>query len=180
MLPAIHILVFLSLILSGCFGAGIDKRGSVYGYENGRVKTVGGDFFVGKLPPIWRMQKIRARAILFRNKADASTITVSSWCGRAAEGDSQADLSRKVVQVVRGGRVHWLVKEIPLAFGTASETLVTGELDGEPVRVRSVVIKRQGCVFDFLHVTDPQKTAHESDFDIFVRGFQTGKQPHPL
>lgn len=180
MLPIFQILLFFGLMLSGCFGAGIEKRGSVYGYENGRVKTVGGDFYVGTLPPDWQIQRIRARAVLFRNKLDASTITVSSWCGRAAEEDSQADLSRKVVQVVRGGTVHWSAKEVQLAFGTASETLVTGEMDGETVRVRSVVIKRQGCVFDFLHVTHPEQTAHEGDFDALVRGFRTGKQPYSL
>lgn len=169
------------LFLASCFGSGIEKRGTVYGYENGRVKTVGGHFFVGQLPDDWKVEKIRARAVLFRNREDRSTITLSSWCRGAVEDDPQEQLSGKILQTVSAGRVLSLKKDFVLADGSrATETSLEGEMDREPVFVKSLVIKRHDCVFDFYYVTRPSRRNFESDFDRMVRDFRYGHGPEIL
>lgn len=165
------------LLLASCFGSGIEKRGAVYGFENGRVKTVGGHFHVGLLPEIWKFRKIRARAILFRNADDESTITVSSWCRGAVDDEPQRDLSKKVLQVVSEAKVLSLAEDVPLHAGVASQTVVEGVMESQSVLVKSAVIKRQGCVFDFLYVTHPKKRQYEDDFDHMIRGFRYGSGP---
>lgn len=173
-------ILLFCLLLTGCFGSGIEKRGTVYGYENGRVKTVGGHFFVGQLPAYWKFEKIRARAVLFRNQQDQSTIAVSSWCKGAVDDEPQAELSAKVLQVIEDGRVIVLKKDLPLPEGTASQTVVEGLMDGQSVLVKTAVIKRHECVFDFYYVTRPGRTGFETDFDNMVRGFRYGHGPEIL
>jgi hypothetical protein len=53
------------------------------------------------------------------------------------------------------------------------DTVVTGEVEGIPVQVRSVVIRRKECLYDLLFVADPETfEARSADFDALLTGWQ--------
>ena len=89
------IIFVLIFFLTQCF-SGIDKQGSVTGYAHGVVKTKGGSFRVGELPHAWKKQPIKFRAILFENQNDHATITIDSWCQRAADDRSLEVLTQQL------------------------------------------------------------------------------------
>jgi len=56
----------------------------------------------------------------------------------------------------------------------ALRTRLSGTLDGVPVALDLVVLKKDGCVYDLLLVAGPaQVAAREPEFERFVAGFST-------
>jgi hypothetical protein len=172
------VFLFLSLCLFGCFGS-VDKRGSVSGFENGVVKTVGGNFRIGLLSSDWKRRDINHRALLFQNHNDGSTITVSSWCKRALDEGSPESLSEQLYTGMSNVKIL-SAKRIPLADRQAFLTEVTGELDTKTVYLKAYTLKMNECVFDFFFVSTPDRISAAHDLDTLVEGFQYVKGPEIL
>lgn len=52
-------------------------------------------------------------------------------------------------------------------------TAWTAKLDGVPVELELVVLKKNGCVHDFTYVSPPgARGVHEAEFDALVKGFR--------
>lgn len=61
----------------------------------------------------------------------------------------------------------------PLDGREALRTVWTAKLDGVPVELELVVLKKNGCVHDFTYVSPPgERAAHEADFEALVKGFR--------
>lgn len=180
MRPQFLILVVLPLmiVLQGCFGT-IDKRGSVRGYADGVVKTVGGQFLVTPLSKDWVKKQVGRRALLFQNRSDSSTITISSWCKRAFDDGSPKSLSEQLYYGLDKLKVMDEAA-VPLGGRTGYMMEASGELDSAPIHLKSYVVKMNECVFDFLYVTSPERKASVGDFDRMVSGFKYVKGPNLL
>lgn len=174
-------LFFLWLPFMSCFGNPIDTRGTVYGHENGIIKTVGGRFAIGPLPSSWKERRLRERAVLFENLNDQATITVSSWCKGSIDDVSQEVLSQNLISTLADAKTLEK-KEVPLGGRRAVMTRATGELDHAPVYLKTYVIKMNQCVFDFYYVgfSHTALQGSEQDFDEMVRGFVYLKGPEVL
>jgi len=170
---------FLLVLFSSCFGNPIERRGTVYGYEKGIIKTMGGRFAIGILPSPWKEQRIRERAVLFENLNDHSTITISSWCKGAIDDVSQEILSQNLVRALTDTNILEK-KEVPLGGRKAVMTRFTGELDHALVYLKTYVLKMNQCVFDFYYVGFPHHHDSEKDFDQMVQGFVYLKGPEVL
>jgi hypothetical protein len=56
----------------------------------------------------------------------------------------------------------------------ALRTEIRAELDGVPKHYTVYVLKKDGCVYDFLHIADSGAPAESrAEFERFVRGFGT-------
>jgi hypothetical protein len=59
----------------------------------------------------------------------------------------------------------------------ALENELTADLDGVRRHFVVMVLKKDGCVYDFLHVdgdgTDPRLVQSRKDFRMMVKGFRT-------
>jgi hypothetical protein len=61
---------------------------------------------------------------------------------------------------------------LPLDGREALRSRHTAKLDGVPVELELVVLKKDGCVFDFTYVAPPgQAEARMADFDALLAGF---------
>lgn len=175
MRPQFLTILVLVIALQGCFGA-IDKRGSVRGYDKGVVKTVGGQFLVAPLSKDWAKKSVGRRALLFQNREDNATITISSWCKRAFDDGSPKSLSEQLYYGLDKLKVMDEA-EVPLGGRTGYMMEARGELDSAPIHLKSYVVKMHECVFDFLYVTSPERITSVGDFDRMVSGFQYVKGP---
>lgn len=160
----------LIFLLVSCFG-GVSKTGKVVGYEPGRVLTKLGSYQVGDLPPDWRQLKLGKALIAFYNDELKSTIATDAFCERAYD-DSPLDMLTK--HLFAGLQDVKIVSEKPLMLGDrgALHTSFSGSLDGLPVRIDTVIVKKDWCLFDFYLVSQPD--FHEralAPFETFFRGF---------
>lgn len=168
---------FFLILLTSCFGS-IDKRGTISGFypEKNLVKTIGGKFKIGPLPSPWKKEKIEFRALYFINEIDSSSITVSSWCKGAFDDGRLKDLSRRMTRGITEIEIieH---KTTQIDLRDAMQQSLFGKMDGVPIYMKTYVMKKNECVFDFIYVTIPNKREYEKDFDNMVHGFEYIKGP---
>jgi hypothetical protein len=74
---------------------------------------------------------------------------------------------------------EWLSKKkFELDGREAMRSLVRARLDGVPVSLELVVLKKNGCVHDFTYASPPGLEAtHQSEFDALVQGFRQERAP---
>lgn len=161
----------LIIALLACFG-GVKKTGKVLDYQPGKVITKRGFFDVGPLPDSWYRIKLGIAAINFRNDALGSTISTDAFCDQAFD---DAPLNALTGHLFAGLQDIKIEKQTPFMMSDrgALRTTLKASLDGVPVRIETVVTKKDWCLFDFYLVSPPEKfSAAIPDFEAFFGGFQ--------
>ncbi|MGH7831135.1 MAG: hypothetical protein ACREP8_13275 [Candidatus Binatia bacterium] len=158
------------LFLVGCFG-GVKRTGKVIGYEPGRVLTKKGYYQVGILPEGWRRINLEQALVAFRNEALQSTIATDSFCDQAYDDSSLPILTRHLFAGLQ--KIEVLQEQsFTLSDRGALRTMMKATLDGVPVMLEIVVVKKNWCLFDFYLVSPPERFAGATaDFETFYRGF---------
>jgi hypothetical protein len=162
--------VFLLVLLLGCFG-GVKKTGKVVGYKDGHVLTKKGFYQVGTLPPTWSKVNLGKALVAFYNGELKSTISTDSFCDQAYNDSSLKMLTKHLFAGLQETQV---IEEKPFMLNKreALQTLIKAKLDGVPVMVDIVVIKKNWCLFDFFLVSETGNYARAAeDFEVFYRGF---------
>ncbi len=156
----------LCAALSGCGGPQFD--GHVF--KNEEVA-----FRVGAVPASWRAIDVTGSLLAFRDDSDHATIAVNGRCGK--DGDDvplQALTHHLFLQFtdreVKGQQV------VPMDGREAMRTEMVAKLDGVPKYFTVFVLKKDGCVYDFLHIADSEgPVSGQAEFERFVHGFATLK-----
>jgi hypothetical protein len=126
---------------------------------------------VGKLPEGWDSLKVKVRAAAWYNPDYRSTISTEVLC-EASAGD-------RPISVVAGEVASALDKRTTI--GTEKFTLdergalrqhVTGVIDGVPMEMDIVVLKKNNCAFDMVAISPPdQMSGVKPIFEDFFNGF---------
>lgn len=148
------------LFLSACAGASFD--GQVY-----RDQDVA--FRVGALGAGWERFRISEAALAFRH-GSSGTIVANAMC----KDIDDVPLDVLTNQALFGvNERHELGRsDVTLDGRAARRTQVTGTMDGVPVALDLVVMKKNNCVFDFQLVSSPADfAARQTDFVRFISGF---------
>jgi hypothetical protein len=154
----------VTLLSAGCGGAQLD--GNVY--RNDELA-----FRIGPVPSSWRRVEADTAAVAFRDDDAGATIAVSGRCGKDGDDVPLEALTHHLF-------LHFTDREVvsqstvPLDERKALRTEIVAELDGVPRRYTVYVLKKDGCVYDFLHIgaSDTPDTSRR-DFERFVGGFST-------
>lgn len=158
------------LSLVACFG-GVKKTGKVVGYQNGEVLTKKGHYQVGELPASWSRVKLGKAMVAFYNEDLGSTISTDSFCDQAYDDAPLASLTQ---QLMPGMQEIKTLSEESFMLGDrgALRTILTATMDGLPVKLSLVVVKKNWCLFDFFLVSNEAHfAAAEKDFEKFYQGF---------
>lgn len=155
----------LSFVASACAAAGLN---------NGVYRDDDLAFRVGPIPEHWRSVEADTNdpeLVSFAFHSDRSQITVgiAARCGR--DGDDVP--LRALTQHLYLGfteRTTRLEREFTLDGRAALRTEMVASLDGVPQDLTFVVLKKDGCVYDFWRVG--AKPPQDTEFDEFVHGFQ--------
>jgi hypothetical protein len=155
-------LVGLALLLVvGCGGPSFDGRV----YRSGDVA-----FHVGPVPQRWRAIEATGALLAFRDDEAAATVAVNGRCGLDGDDVPLESLTHHLFlqftdrELVGQNRVD-------LDGRAALRTEMLAELDGVKKRYVVYVLKKDGCVYDFVYVS-PGDGGRE-EFERFVRGFGT-------
>jgi len=168
----ILVLLFFVFFNLSCVGVK-DNMGRVVGYKPGRVLTKKSFYEVGPLSADWKRVKLGSyQSLVFRNSILQSTLMTDAFCEGAYEDAGLKTLTRHLyLDLAHSKIIH--EEKIKLSGREAYHALAEGEVDGINVKLETVVIKKDLCLFDFALISPP--TQHETaskDFEKFFMGFQ--------
>jgi hypothetical protein len=153
----------LALVLvAACGGPSFD--GQVF--RNGDLT-----FRVGPVPASWRSIEATGALLAYRDDEAAATVALNGRCG--LDGDDvplEALTHHLFLQFT--GRELVSQERVDLDGRAALRTEMLAELDGVKKRYVVYVLKKDGCVYDFLYVS-PGRAGGKEAFERFVRGFGT-------
>lgn len=160
------------LCAAGCvFGTGSHK--GVIGYREGRVfLRHDSTYSVGSLPKGWERMQTRARAISFYSQEYRSSISTDAFCGRGVSNRKLDALGGEIASALEN---RTLIEEKPFMLGErgALRQRISGFQDGVEVELDLVVVRKDGCVFDFYSVAPPGASPQvAADFEAFFGAFQ--------
>lgn len=133
-------------------------------------------FRLGALPPGAHEVSSDDAKISLHNEAAGSTVAIGARCGK--DGDEvplRALVQHLFIQFTDRTLLH--EEEKVLDGRAALEMEVEARLDGVARRFIVTVLKKNGCVYDFLHVDgggdDPALVQSRANFRAMVSGFST-------
>jgi len=160
------ITLFLALAWTlGC-GASAGLRGGVYHGD-------GMTFRLGAVPPSWKQLEVKNARVAFRDEPAESTVLVNGRCGK--DGDDVPPLAlTQHLFISFTERETIEQKVVPMDGREAMHTVMNAKLDGVPLSFDTFVLKKDGCVYDFVDISARSKlAANRAAFETFVGGFHT-------
>jgi hypothetical protein len=156
------------LLFPGCASTTFD--GHVY-----RNKEVA--FRVGPIPESWRRIDSDLALLAFRDDPHRATVALNARCGKDGDDVPLQALTHHLFLVFTDRQV--LSQSLrPLDGREALRSELTAELDGVPKHFDVYVLKKDGCVYDFLYVADTSAAPQGlPNFERFVGEFATLKEP---
>ena len=154
----------ITFLLAACAGPNFDGRV----YRNEELA-----FRVGPVPPGWRPIEVSEALLAFRDDTHGATIAINGRCGKDGDDVPLQALTHHLF-------LHFTDRDVvsqevlPMDGRDAMRTEIVAELDGVPKRFTVYVLKKDGCVYDFMHIAEAgASTEGRVEFERFVRGFST-------
>lgn len=149
------------LVLAGCASEPFDGR--VY-------RDDGLAFRVGPVPSAWRRIDVTHTLVAFRDDAQNATVALSGRCGKDGDDVPLESLTHHLFLQFTDRAVQGQ-ERVQLDGRDALRTEMVAELDGVPKHFLVFVLKKDGCVYDFVRIG---ATGGDSEaFERFVLGFRT-------
>jgi hypothetical protein len=151
-------------LAAGCAGSRLE--GQTY-------RGSGFRFRVGPVARDWRPIESSQSLVAFRADRDKATVALDGRCGKDGDDVPLTALTRHLFLYFTDRKVL-SERTFSLDGRAALRTEMEAELDGVPKRFTVVVLKKDGCVYDFIYVEDvPGSREGRAQFDQFVAGFST-------
>lgn len=165
----VHLAIASALLgttLLGCGGASFDGRV----FRNDELS-----FRVGTIPGDWQPIDTEGALLAFRDDRAPATVAVSGRCGKDGDDVPLEALTHHLFLQFTDRTVESQV-HVQLDGREALHTELLAKLDGVEKRFTVFVLKKNGCVYDFVHVAPSSASAEgRRSFVAFVEGFSTIK-----
>jgi hypothetical protein len=158
--------ILLAGLLAGCATSG-SFEGQVY-----RGPEV--SYEVGSLQAGWRRVEVaRENDAAWSHGKLASVVQVNASCNPELDIPHEALTGHLMIGFTE--REYESQQRVPLAAREALRTHVRAKLDGVPRELLLYVLKKNGCVYDFVLVGPPDERFDRArdDFERLVQGFGT-------
>ena len=156
-----------SAFAPGCGG------GPTFDGHHYRDRTAGVAFAVADAPASWSRLGLSSGLLAFRDHAASATVLVNGRCGKDGEDVPLAALTAHLFFQFTEREAE---EEDTVAMDgrEALRTVLRAKLDGVPKRFEAVVMKKDGCVYDFVLIADPASFPQARPaFEAYVAGFRT-------
>ncbi len=156
------LLLLLAVPLAGCRRVSFDD--SVLTRPDVRYR-------VGKLPDHWKQVWLEGNDVAFSEPGTGRALSVNATC----EGHDDPPLPVLTRHLLMGFTERQEVSQqrVPMAGREALRSRYLAKMDGVPVQLELVVLKKDTCVFDFTYVAPPgEAEARLADFDALLAGFE--------
>ena len=128
-------------------------------------------FRFGPTPESWRKLEVDGTLLAFRDDADAATIALSGRCGLDGDDVPLTALTHHLFLQFTDRELA-SQKTVELDGREALRSELSAKLDGVPKHFVIYVLKKDGCVYDFMHIAPPSAPPNAS-FEQMVRTFHT-------
>jgi hypothetical protein len=150
-----------ALVLAGCASSGFD--GHVYHDDDVR-------FRVGPVPSAWRKLDVEDSRLAFRDDSANATVAVNGRCGLDGDDVPLTSLTQHLfLQFTEREQISQT--KVSLDGREALRTELSAALDGVKKNYLVYVLKKNGCVYDFMYITADSAPGSRADFERFVQGF---------
>lgn len=177
LLTPVTLLIFM-IVLSSCgvtkfvgyyASAGDDDQGEL----NGQVfQTDDTSYRIGTLPTSWVRQDIDGGDLAYRNTQFDGTMTVDSTCNEKKKNYSLKALSESLLIGIKGKEALER-EEITVDGQPALKTIYIGSLDNVPIKIATVVLRKNICIYDFTYASSPEHfDIGIVDFNNFISQFK--------
>ena len=130
-------------------------------------------FRLGEVSPTWKRLQVTNARLAFRDPSAESTVLVNARCGKDGEDEPLLALTQHLFMTFTE-RETLEQKVVPMDGREAMRTILRAKLDGVPKMFDAYVLKKDGCVYDFVVISPPDKfEANRQVFESFVGGFHT-------
>jgi hypothetical protein len=156
--------------LATLIGVALGFLGCRTGLSNGVFSKQGVRYGVGAPPPGFRKVGFADNDVAFERMPSGHSIAINSTC----QGLDDAPLEVLRRHLLTGFTAVDMLEEstVPLDGRDSLRSHVRAELDGVPVEMMLVVLKKNGCVFDFTYLSPPAGfSAQLSTFDRLLSQF---------
>ena len=130
-------------------------------------------FQLASLPSSWRAVDVTDASLAYRDESHGASIMLNARCTRPDEATPLVALTNHLLIGSTAREV--VAQEVePFDGREALHTKLRARWDGVPIAFDIFVMKKDGCIYDFVYMGDP--SAFESgakEFEGFVRGFRT-------
>lgn len=130
-------------------------------------------FRLGAVPATWVKLEVEGTRLAYRDPATQTILSVNARCGRDADDVPLEALTKHLfIQFTERSIVEQ--RRFELDGREALRTVLNAKLDGVPRRFRVVVLKKNGCVYDFSEIATSQANPQsDAVFETVVAGFGT-------
>jgi hypothetical protein len=162
--------LFALAFVAGCAHPGLD--GDVY-----RAKDIA--FRVGERPPSWRSLEVSHATLAWRDEAREGSILLNARCGGGGDATPLRALAEQLV-IGTTGREWTATDTVPFDGREAIHGRLSAKLDGVPMGYDVFVLRKDGCIYDFVYVAPPDRLEEGvPGFERFVQGFHTVRPGNP-
>ncbi|WP_257460304.1 hypothetical protein [Archangium lipolyticum] len=159
-----HVL-HLSLLLVSVAGCHRGVR-----FENQMFSKPGVSYRVGELPPVWERVKLSENDLAWYTEDTGHALQVNSTC--QAE-DVPLDVLTRHLLMGFTERQAVAEEKVVIDEREALRSHYQAKLDGVPVELLMVVLKKDTCVYDFTYVAPLGRFEERvGDFESLVHGFR--------
>lgn len=154
----------LACAVGACSGTSL--RGGIY-------RSEGLAFRLGELPPSYDPVDAGEGRLAFRNERAKTTVLVNARCRKDGDDVPLIALTNHLFMTFTE-RETIEQKVEPMDGREALHTLMRAKLDGVAKCFDVYVLKKDGCVYDFVNVSSPEAfDGARPVFERFVLGFHT-------
>lgn len=136
-------------------------------YQSGDLR-----FRVGQIPNGWRAIDADDALLAFRDDPANATVAINGRCHVDGDDVPLASLTQHLFLEFTDRDVG-TQKTINLDGREAMRTEIDASLDGVKKHYVVYVLKKNGCVYDFMYISAPGASGAAAPFDGFVQGFAT-------
>lgn len=130
-------------------------------------------FELREVPQSWRQLDAEGTLLGFRNDAGGSTIAVNARCGKDADDVPLQSLTQHLFLQFTDRQIIEQ-RSIELDGREALHSELLAKLDGVRKHFIVVVLRKDGCVYDFVHIAGGTPATQDREaFERFVQGFST-------
>ena len=160
----------LGVVLWTSVGCGPSLHGRVYQADKLH-------FSVGQAPERWRAIQASGALLAYRDDQADATVAVNGRCGRDGDDVALQSLTQHLFLLFTDRQIKQQ-QVVAMDGREAMRTTLTAKLDGVQKAFATYVMKKDGCVYDFLYISRPDTfDANVGQFDSFVAGFHTLSGP---
>jgi hypothetical protein len=159
-------------VLGACFSLCVAACGAS-SFDGTTYRGEGFTFRIPNAPANWRRLDVSHASLAFRDDMADATIAVNGRCKIDGEDVPLSALTQHLF-IQFTDREITSQEVVPFDNRQAMHTVLVAKLDGVPKKFDVWVLKKDGCVYDFVYISSPERfEAGVPGFQRFVRGFAT-------